>query len=50
VHPTWVRLDGDRTITADYTLSGLACTACGMIMTGLSGLGLLTTRRRLASI
>jgi len=45
-HPTWVRMEGDRTLTARYTLSGLACTACAPLMIGMAVFASLASRRR----
>ena len=48
-YPHWVRMDGDQELTVEYSLSGLACTACGFTSMALTFAGLLRThpaRRR----
>jgi len=45
-YPVWVRMDGDRTVTADYALSGMACTACAPLMLGMAAITAFVSRRR----
>ena len=46
VTPVWIRMDGDRTVTVEYELSGLACTACGPTAMTLFVIGMISNRRR----
>lgn len=45
VRPMWVRMDGDREVTIEYDLSGLACTACGPTALSFTALMLFGRRR-----